>query len=46
MAARRQRHVAEDDEEALRQVKRAERHETITYFEETLGGRPAARTIR
>src|SRR5881396_3646984 len=29
-------HVAEDDEEALRQVKRAERHETITYFEDTV----------
>src|SRR5207244_4424286 len=37
------RHVAEDDEEALRQVKRAERHETITYFEETLG-RPPGRS--
>jgi len=36
-------HVAEDDEEALRQVKRAERHETITYFEETLG-RPPGRS--
>jgi limonene 1,2-monooxygenase len=33
-------HVAEDDAEALRQVKRAERHETITYFEETLGRPP------
>jgi limonene 1,2-monooxygenase len=33
-------HVAEDDEEALRQVKKAERHETITYFEETLGRPP------
>src|SRR5207253_11509316 len=36
-------HVADDDEEAMRQVKRAERHETNTYFEETLGrppGRP------
>src|SRR5881397_616371 len=36
-------HVAEDDEEALRQVKRAERHETVTYFEETLG-RPPGRS--
>jgi limonene 1,2-monooxygenase len=36
-------HVAEDDEEALRQVKTAERHETITYFEETLG-RPPGRS--
>jgi limonene 1,2-monooxygenase len=33
-------HVADDDEEAMRQVKRAERHETITYFEETLGRPP------
>src|SRR5437016_6521296 len=36
-------HVAEDAEEALRQVKRAERHETVTYFEETLG-RPPGRS--
>src|SRR5256886_7958685 len=36
-------HVAEDDEEALRQVRKAERHETITYFEETLG-RPPGRS--
>ena len=36
-------HVADDDEEALRQVKRAERHETVTYFEETLG-RPPGRS--
>jgi limonene 1,2-monooxygenase len=36
-------HVAEDDEEAMRQVKKAERHETITYFEETLG-RPPGRS--
>jgi limonene 1,2-monooxygenase len=36
-------HVAEDDEEAMRQVKRAERHETVTYFEETLG-RPPGRS--
>jgi limonene 1,2-monooxygenase len=33
-------HVAEDDELALSQVARAERHETITYFEETLGRPP------
>jgi len=33
-------HVAEDDERALREVERAERHETITYFEETLGRPP------
>src|SRR2546428_732262 len=31
------------EEPALRQVKRAERHETITYFEETLG-RPPGRS--
>ena len=36
-------HVAEDDERALREVQRAERHETITYFEETLG-RPPGRS--
>jgi len=36
-------HVAEDDDEALRQVQRSERHETITYFEETLG-RPPGRS--
>lgn len=36
-------HVAESDEEAMRQVKTAERHETITYFEETLG-RPPGRS--
>jgi limonene 1,2-monooxygenase len=36
-------HVAGDDEEAMRQVKRAERHETVTYFEETLG-RPPGRS--
>jgi limonene 1,2-monooxygenase len=35
--------VAEDDEEAMRQVKKAERHETVTYFEETLG-RPPGRS--
>jgi limonene 1,2-monooxygenase len=33
-------HVAEDDEQALREVQRGERHETITYFEETLGRPP------
>jgi limonene 1,2-monooxygenase len=33
-------HVADDDELALRQVQKAERHETITYFEETLGRPP------
>jgi limonene 1,2-monooxygenase len=36
-------HVADDDAEALRQVKSAERHETVTYFEETLG-RPPGRS--
>ena len=33
-------HVAEDDELALRQVEASERHETVTYFEETLGRPP------
>ena len=33
-------HVAEDDEGALCEVQRAERHETVTYFEETLGRPP------
>jgi limonene 1,2-monooxygenase len=33
-------HVAEDDEQAMREVHRAERHETVTYFEETLGRPP------
>ena len=33
-------HCAEDDEEALRQVSKGERAETITYFEETLGRPP------
>src|SRR5919106_3139357 len=33
-------HLAEDDEEALRQVKAGERLETVTYFEETLGRVP------
>ncbi len=36
-------HVAGDDEQALREVQRAERHETVTYFEETLG-RPPGRS--
>jgi len=36
-------HCAEDDEEALRQVKVGERLETVTYFEETLG-RPPGRS--
>jgi limonene 1,2-monooxygenase len=33
-------HVADDDELALQQVHARERHETITYFEETLGRPP------
>jgi len=33
-------HVAEDDEEALRQVTKAERYETVQYFEDTLGRPP------
>jgi len=36
-------HVAEDDEEALAQVRRGERSETIDYFDATLG-RPAGRS--
>ena len=36
-------HVADDDELAMRQVHRSERHETVTYFEETLG-RPPGRS--
>lgn len=36
-------HVAEDDEEALMQVRRGERAETVDYFDETLG-RPAGRS--
>jgi limonene 1,2-monooxygenase len=36
-------HVAPDDEQALAEVQRAERHETVTYFEETLG-RPPGRS--
>src|SRR5712671_7461930 len=33
-------HVAEDDEEALQEVGRGERHETVTYSEDTLGRPP------
>ena len=33
-------HVAEDDELALREVRKGERNETLTYFEETLGRPP------
>jgi limonene 1,2-monooxygenase len=33
-------HVAEDDEQALREVSKGERHETMTYFEDTLGRPP------
>ena len=33
-------HLAEDDELAMRQVHKSERHETVTYFEETLGRPP------
>ena len=33
-------HVADDDEEALRQVSKGERHETQSYFEDTLGRPP------
>jgi len=33
-------HLAEDDEQALREVRVGERNETITYFEETLGRPP------
>ena len=33
-------HVAEEDEQALREVKLGERRETVTYFEETLGRPP------
>lgn len=36
-------HLAEDPEEALRQVHKGERAETVTYFEETLG-RPPGRS--
>jgi limonene 1,2-monooxygenase len=33
-------HVAEDDEQALREVHAGERRETVTYFEDTLGRPP------
>jgi limonene 1,2-monooxygenase len=33
-------HVAEDDEQALREVHAGERRETVTYFEDTLGPPP------
>jgi limonene 1,2-monooxygenase len=33
-------HVAEDDEQALAEVKHGERAETVTYFEDTLGRPP------
>lgn len=33
-------HLAEDDEQALREVRAGERNETITYFEDTLGRPP------
>ncbi len=33
-------HVAEDDEQALREVHKGERLETVTYFEDTLGRPP------
>ncbi len=33
-------HVAEDDEQALAEVQRGERIETVTYFEDTLGRPP------
>jgi limonene 1,2-monooxygenase len=33
-------HIAEEDEQALREVKLGERRETVTYFEETLGRPP------
>jgi limonene 1,2-monooxygenase len=33
-------HIAEDDEQALREVSRGERVETLTYFEDTLGRPP------
>ncbi|UYN93823.1 MAG: LLM class flavin-dependent oxidoreductase [Enhydrobacter sp.] len=36
-------HLAEDDEQALREVHVGERHETVTYFEDTLG-RPPGRS--
>jgi limonene 1,2-monooxygenase len=36
-------HLAEDDEQALAEVRRGERLETVTYFEDTLG-RPPGRS--
>jgi limonene 1,2-monooxygenase len=33
-------HIAEDDEQALREVAKGERVETVTYFEDTLGRPP------
>ncbi len=33
-------HIAEDDEQALAEVKKGERIETVTYFEDTLGRPP------
>ncbi len=33
-------HIAEDDEQALAEVKKGERVETVTYFEDTLGRPP------
>ncbi len=36
-------HIAEDDEQALREVRKGERNETLTYFEDTLG-RPPGRS--
>ena len=33
-------HIAEDDEQALREVSKGERVETLTYFEDTLGRPP------
>ena len=36
-------HLAEDDELALREVRKGERNETLTYFEDTLG-RPPGRS--
>ena len=33
-------HLAEDDEQALREVRKGERNETLTYFEDTLGRPP------
>ena len=36
-------HIAEDDEQALNEVRKGERNETVTYFEDTLG-RPPGRS--